>query len=79
MRTISDVPFTLIGSGMSDRSMYRHRTAGGTEYTLIESSDGVRLKHVIQESGGQWSEVHDSPQAAVAAMLARERGLSNTA
>jgi hypothetical protein len=76
MRTISGLPFTLIGSGMSDRSMYRHRTASGTEYTLIESSDGRSVKHVIQQAGGKWSEVHDTAEAAVAAMQERERGLA---
>jgi hypothetical protein len=79
MHTISGIPFEPVGSGMGDRAMYHHRTAGGTEYTLIESSDGRSVKHVIQQAGGGWSEVHDSAQAAVAAMLARERGISQTA
>ena len=79
MRTISGVPFEPIGSGIGDRAMFRHRTTAGTEYTLIESSDGRSVKHVIQQSGGGWSEVHDSPQAAVAAMQARERATTPTA
>jgi hypothetical protein len=79
MRTISGIHFEPIGSGIGDRAMFRHRAAGGTEYTLIESSDGRSVKHVIQQAGGGWSEVHDSPQAAVAAMVERERRVSKMA
>ena len=79
IRTISGIPFEPIGSGIGDRAMLRHRAAGGTEYMLIESSDGRTVKHVIQQADGGWSEVHDSPQAAVAAMVAREERRAKTA
>ncbi len=79
MRTISGIPFEPIGSGIGDRAMFRHRAAGGTEYTLIGSSDGRNVKHVIQQAGGGRSEVHGSPRAAVAAMVERERKLSKMA